>query len=666
MKAKNIENYVGPIDGPWPTAFVGGDLERAEAEWLLSNEVGAYAMSTLSLMHTRRHHGLFVAYLNDDPSRYVILSHLEMTLEFNGRTHHLSTHQFPNVAPTLGYRHLESFTQDPLPRWVYRFPSGTVERTVNLVPNKPAVTIALTWTGKGPARFFLRPLMPMRRSDELCREHGGMLQRVVLRSDEVEVQPLPELPPVLFRHGGIFVGSPDWWRKLEYLSDRGRYVDFQEDMWSPGVFEIEVQPRQTTYLVVSIGEPPRGSGEALVMEAAQAQLSRDRNSSLAPEVRALSVAVETFVLRDGEAIVAGYPWLDVWSRDAVLAIRGAYLAREDLVRAKKTYLGLLRSLRDGLLPRRLTGRGSESLISADATLWLFDAGMHIHQAAPEDEGFREELLRGLWKVFRRMTQGPKQLLWLCSDGMLENGAEYPLTWMDSGEPEFAYTPRWGVAVELQALFYRACEVLAELSERFSDPGSADQVRQHQRRLLTSFQGRFWCHETNYPFDCMSGHMDSADTWADPAIRPNALIALAVAPQLFEPWQRQDILARVEDRLLTPLGVRTLDPGDSRYLGHAGGTISERRAASHQGAAWPHLLVYYVRAALAEGADASSLRQVIQETLRGGVALGHVAQNADGDPPHRRRGSPAYAMATALLLEALTFDLGVAIEGRTLW
>ena len=666
MKAKDALSWTGPIDGPWPTAYVGGDLERAESEWLLANDIGTYAMSTLSLMHMRRHHGLLVTYLGNDPRRYVVLSHLEMTLQYGGRTHHLSTHQFPNVAPTLGYRHLETFTQDPVPRWVYRLPAGTVERTVSLVPGKRAVVIALTWAGKGPARLSLRPLMPMRPSDELCREHGGMLQRVVLRAGEVEVQPQQGLPPVRFEHSGIFMGSPDWWRKFEYLSDRGRYVEFQEDMWSPGMFEIQIEPRKTVYLVVSVGKAPGGPASQLVLDAAQQQLARDPGSALAPEVRALSVAVETFVLRDGEAIVAGYPWLDVWSRDTVLAIRGTYLARGDVRRAKKTLRGLLAALEDGLLPRRLSYQTYDAHRCVDATLWLFDVGFSVHQADPGDEPFLAELLVALKSVFLRIIEGPPQLMWLTPEGLLENGASYPLTWMDSGSTEQIHTPRWGLAVELQALFYRACVVLADLAEGQSDHETADRARFHQARLREAFRARFWCHETNFPFDCISGHVDRADTWADPAVRPNALIALAVAPDLFEPWQRQEILARVADRLLTPRGIRTLDAADPRYRGHAGGTLSERSAAGHQGAVWPHLLLYYVKASLHEAGDPAELRALIQEVLRGGLALGHVAQNADGDPPHRRRGSPAYAKATALLLEALVLELGVGVEGRTLW
>jgi len=665
MKTGSAYTWTSPLDGPWPVAYVGGDLERAEAEWLISNDVGTYAMSTLALMHTRRQHGLLCTYVEGQDKRHIILSHLEMTLETGGRTHNLSTHQFPNTAPTLGYLALESFTQDPLPRWVFRLPTGTVERTVSLVRGHHAVVIALTWTGKQPARVTLRPLLPMRPSDELCREHGGMVQRVVLRGGEVEVQPAVHLPPVVLRHSGIFMGFPDWWRKFEYLADRGRYLDFQEDMWSPGVLELALESRQTSYLVAFVGQPPPQDARELVLSAAEEQLARDPNPRLAPEVRSLAVGVETFVLGDGDAVVAGYPWLDAWSRDTLLSLRGAYLARGQLERAKRTFEGVLDALEDGLLPQRLKVEGTR-VASADASLWLFDVGQSVLDADPSDARFRGRILGALSSVFERVERSPGSVLWVNSEGFVENAASYPLTWMDSRAEGKALTPRWGLAVELQALWYRATSVLSELCEAEGQLELADRARARRDQVRGSFARRFWSHDRGYPFDCIAGRSDAAESWTDASVRPNALIALAVAPELFEPWQRQEILARVDERLLTPRGLRTLDPADPRYMGHAGGTIAERSRASHLGAVWPHLLLYYVRAVKHEGGDLGRLRDVIRAALPGGSALGYVPQSADGDAPHKGRGSPAYAIASAMLLEALVLELGVGDEGRTLW
>lgn len=666
-KLRDEEEWVGLLSGPWPRVLVKGDLERAEAEWLASNNLGAYSMSTVALMHTRRQHGLLVCHFAEDFRRHVVLSHLEMSLEVSGRTYSLSTHQFPNMAPTLGYRALETFTQDPLPRWVYRFPSGTIERTISLVHDRQAVVVALTWSGKETARLSLRPLMPMRPAEELCREHGGMLQKVTLRSGEVEVQPVAHLPPVLFQHSGVFMGFPDWWRKFEYLDDRARYEDFQEDMWSPGLFEFVLSPRETRYLVVSVGAPPEGTPNDLVMEAAQRRLGADpaycgpdgenQRKMLSPEVRGLSVAAESFVFGDGAAIVAGYPWLHVWSRDTLLALTGIYLCRGQLDQAQRSLRHLLRNVVDGFLVDRTTAPAAEQHPCVDASLWLFPVGERVVAETPFDPDLRAELFLSMKGIFERICTSERSIVWLSEEGLLANGADFPLTWMESQLGGKMFTPRRGLAVEFQALWFRACRILSDWAEQAGESELGERARAAAARVQLAFNDTFWCSETNYPFDTLSEQRDTSDAWGDPSVRPNALIALSVAPELFESWQAHEILSRVEERLLTDRGIRTLEPSSPNYIGHSGQSLEERVVANHQGAAWPHLLLFYIRAKMAVAPEsAPELRDVVRRALLDGRALGHVGQSADGDPPHRFWGIPAYAAATGMLLEALRRDL----------
>ncbi|HSC87975.1 MAG TPA: amylo-alpha-1,6-glucosidase [Polyangiaceae bacterium] len=657
MPTTETDTWSSFNDGPWPRAHVGGELERAEGEWLETNDQGVYAMSTLALMHTRRQHGILVTHLGEDFRRHVVVSHLEMTLEVGGRSFQLSTHQFPNVAPTPGYRFLESFAQDPLPRWVYRLPGGTVERTLSLIRGHRGVVSAFTWTGKEPARLHLRPLMPMRPADELSFEHGAMLQKVTLRPGEVEVQPVAQLSPVVFRHGGVFMGSPDWWRRFEYLDDRGRYEDFQEDMWSPGVFELILQPRQTSYLVTFVGRAPTAPPEELVMAAAQHRLACDPGQHESPQVRALCVAAEAFVLGDGEAVVAGYPWLDVWSRDWLLALPGTFLVRDQLERAQRSVALLVARLVDGFLPQRVTAPQDARTPCVDATLWLFPLVAKL--VGRGDPHFLSEVMPQLAVMFDRLVDGGPPIAWVDEHGLLANRGSGPLTWMDAKDTHGPYTPRRGWAVELQALWVQAARSFADLCVLHGDPIRAERARHAAERTRTAFRAHFWNAEARYPFDCIEP-LEDGEPRHDPSIRPNALIASAIAPDLFESWQRREILARVEERLLTPRGLRTLDPSDAHYADSAGGTLEERRAASHQGTAWAHLLLYYVRARLHEYPESKSeLRALVSQALLRGSAFGHVNQFADAEPPHRVRGSPAYAAASAMLLEALVLDLGGA-------
>jgi predicted glycogen debranching enzyme len=666
---KKHPTWLGSRDGAWPSVDVSGAIERAEAEWLHTNGAGAYSMSTIAVMHTRRHHGALVAALPPPLGRHVILSHADTTLTVEGerRSYRLATHQFPDVAPTPGYRNLLSFAQDPIPRWVFRTGSGTLERTLCLARGENAVIMGYTWSGTGTARISLRPLMPLRPVDSLMHEHGSMEQLVALRPGAVELRPVERLPPIFFAHEGVFMGGPDWWRRFEYLAERGEQAEFQEDMWTPGVFELPLEPGRTSYLIASVGKLLHRPPAELVMEACEA-ISREALGVGRPAaVRLLSVAAEQFCLDAAKPpmIIAGYPWHAPYTRDFLLALPGLTLARGRVDLAVRALPTLLASQHAGFLPEFLAPAGQpRPKPLPDATLWLFEvARLLLPELGSGHEALKRQLYNALVRSFARLRGGLRRWGWLSADGLLVNGAEgVALTWMDAHVGAQPVTPRRGIAIEQQALYTQATGTLAALAEQVGNHQLAEVCREAGVRARAAFRARFWCHDTDFPYDCVSESRDAQDAWVDPSIRPNALIALAVDPSLFEDWQARAIVARVKAELLTPRGIRSLSPHDPRYVSQFAGSLTEKESAYHQGTAWTHLLGFYVRAAIRVAPQddelREELRQVIEGALDGSVLLGQIAQLADGDMPHRARGCPAQASSVAELLRALVVDLGV--------
>jgi predicted glycogen debranching enzyme len=662
-----LRSWTGLRDGPFPVVQVDGDLSRAQQEWLHTNGAGAYSMSTVALMHTRRTHGLLVAALDPPLDRFVMLSHGETSLEVEGKTHRLSTHQFPDIAPTPGYRFLQSFSQDPVPRWIYRVGEAEFERTLALVRGLNAVVLRYRWSGPSPALLALRPLMPFRHIGTLMREHGTMVQSVALRPGEVEIQPMAHLPPILFRHRGVFLGSPDWWRRFEYTSDRQSGLDYLEDMWTPGAFELRLEPDRYEYLVVSLGKLPDSTPAELMQQTIEAELGQDPGPSRPRSVRALSVAAAQFcVCTPGKsAVLSGYPWLDSITRDALVSLPGLCLARGQVDRAKEVLDTLLRSQRSGLLPFRLPHQGEERPpLAPDATLWLFEcARAFVERTGVNDVFVRRRLYPALRRAFVGLRKGRKNGVWITADGLLANGLEgVGLTWMDARVGDWVVTPRRGLAVELQALWIKGAETLAKLARAYGHAGFAAVAEETVKTGRRSFAERFWCNETEYPFDCVSEARGTAESWADASIRPNAVVALAIDEQLFDEWQAATIIGRARDELLTPRGLRSLSNRERHYRGHYEGTHAERDASYHQGTAWTHLLGCFVQAALRLDRDDFELREElrghVESALDGGPVIGQVAQLADGDAPHRPRGCPAQAWSVGELLRALVVELGL--------
>lgn len=650
-------------DGLWPRVQTNGELEPAEREWLHTNGAGAYAMSTLALMHTRRYHGLLVASLDPPLKRYVIVSQADTVVTVGQRIYRLATHQFPGVAATPGYRLLDNFAQDPIPRWSFRLGRSTLVVRLCLARGESTTIMSYTWQGQRRARLSIKPLFAMRPIHEVIHEHGGMLQTVSMRHGEVGIQPLPDLPPVVFGHSGVFMGSPDWWRRFEYPVDRNRGVKHQEDLWTPGTFELDLEPGQTQYLVFGLSRLPKGSARDCMAEVCDVLRGLDPGEEHSLTARRLSIAAEQFradaCARPG--VISGYPWLDLGTRDTLISLPGLYLIGGRIEAAKRVLSTVLGARRDGLLTRGIAEAGNVAPeVTADASLWLFEAVEHLlAKTGLDDEFVKTELYPALVSIFQRVRSDRRDVIWCTPDGLLANGRPgdiTPLTWMDSRADGVAVTPRGELAVELQGLWARACTTLGRLSAHYGDVEISASAMRAREELQAAFARRFWCTETRHPYDCLSIAEEGPSAFRDPSVRPNALMALAIAPDLFTHWQAVAIVERVRERLLTPMGLRTLEPRHPDYRGDFRGPMHERQAAYHQGTCWVFLLGFFARAAFALDPNdfelQIELRHAIERILGSGPVLGQIAQVASGDPPHHLGGCPAQAWSVAELLRSL--------------
>jgi predicted glycogen debranching enzyme len=599
----------------------------------------------------------------------VVLSHIDVTVIVPPRAGaprgvwDLAKHQFPGLTPGRGPFYLQSFDQDPLPRWTYGVAGGELSIRLGLVRGENAAVLRYAFRGPQPVVLTLRPLLALRHFHALMREHGAMEQRVELRAGEVRVKPMRALPRLCFKFDGTFVGSPDWWRRFEYLVERDRGLEFQEDLWTPGVFEIRLDPDgPANHLLVGVDKLPEGRAEALMAAAEEAILAEDPGPSRPALHRKLAVAAEIFRadLAPKPAIVAGYPWFEVWGRDSLIALPGLYLATGKVEAAQRVVRELLRATTDGLVPNRLPDEGGEpDTHAADATLWLFEAARLLSDALGDTHPFvQEELLPALKSAFEAIRKGTRHGIHLTADGLFAAGKPGDaLTWMDARVGGRAVTSRAGCAVELSALWARGADTLARLAHAAGDAALAAAAEAARNRARNAFQARFWCEATGYPYDVID---EAPGGEKDASIRPNAVLALAVDPASFSPEQARATLERARAELLTPAGLRTLSPSDPSYMGRYGGGIVERDRAYHQGTVWPWLIGPYVRAVKAvvpaDDPLALELPELLAKVASTELAMGQVPEIACGDAPHAPNGCPAQAFSVAELLRTLTYDL----------
>src|SRR5476651_2491508 len=136
--------------------------------------------------------------------------------------------------------------------------------------------------------------------------------------------------------------------------------------------------------------------------------------------------------------------------------------------------------------------------TADATLWFFHA-LHRYAVVTKDRALITQLLPKLMDIIEHHLRGTRFGIGVDpADGLLRQGQEgYQLTWMDAKVGDWVVTPRRGKAVEINALWYNALCVAAELVEAEGDKSRANHFSTVASQVYQSFNARFWSSELGY-------------------------------------------------------------------------------------------------------------------------------------------------------------------------
>jgi predicted glycogen debranching enzyme len=282
----------------------------------------------------------------------------------------------------------------------------------------------------------------------------------------------------------------------------------------------------------------------------------------------------------------------------------------------------------------------------DAALWYIEAVRACVQAT-RDDVLARDLFPAVASIIAHYTQGTRYGIAVDpADGLLRAGEPgVQLTWMDARVGDDVITPRIGKPIEVNALWYAALGTAAMLAE---GGGSNPQpYRAAAARVAASF-ARYWNAARGACFDVIDGPAGD-----DPALRPNQLIAVALAPALLGAERSRAVVDVCARELVTPCGVRTLAPSDPAYVGRYGGDQRARDGAYHQGTVWPWLIGPFVRAHLSVYHDPARARRYV-DALRDaldGDAIGTLGEIFEGDPPHAPVGTIAQAWSIAELITA---------------
>jgi predicted glycogen debranching enzyme len=435
------------------------------------------------------------------------------------------------------------------------------------------------------------------------------------------------------RTNGAYAHEPLWLRGFRYAEEAARGFPSSEDLASPGTFRFDLAAGDAEWTAAAGETPP----------APAAQLRERERARRAAFPSRLHRAADAYVVRRGagRTIVAGYPWFTDWGRDTFIALRGLCLAggRPDV--AREIALAWAGAVSDGMLPNRFVDDGEAPEFNAvDASLWYVVAVCELLARGSEPSPRLEAAVTAILDGYQK---GTRYGIRMDEDALVAAGVPgVQLTWMDARVGERVITPRIGKPVEVQALWVNALRLAGAAFERPDWSALAE-------RAQASFERRFWNEATG----CL---LDVADP-DDGALRPNQILAIGGLPHALLAGERaRRVVDVVERELWTPLGLRSLAPGEAGYAPRYEGGPEARDAVYHQGTAWAWLLGPFVEAWLrVRGGTTEAKREARARFVAPLLAhldeagLGHVSEIADAEAPHTPRGCPFQAWSLGELL-----------------
>ncbi|MDQ6861926.1 MAG: amylo-alpha-1,6-glucosidase [Verrucomicrobiota bacterium] len=657
-----------------------------DREWLVTNGLGGYASGTVSGAITRKYHGLLVAALPAPLGRMVMWSHVSEHLRFDdGEIVSLGAEERAGGQLNLGVAdYLREFRlDDGLPVWTYQVRDFTIEKRI-LLPHLQN-TVHLTYRVKGSGawpRLELKPAFQFRHHEGAVDQSVAAPYKLTVEEGRYEVASVHgQLPPFRMRIDGCdssFHVAPSWIRQVVYRTEQERGYTYEGELWSPGAFEVAIGEGCAATMIgsterweiadvlapedLSRGEaerrarlltsalPAAREGFAAELVYAADQFIIKPNGRVQDTARARSAGDEV------RTVIAGYHWFTDWGRDTMISLEGLSLTTGRWVEAGYILRTFAHYVRDGLIPNMFPDGKNEGLYhTADATLWFFHA-LGRYLAYTNDEITLRLVLPKLVRIAEAHLRGTKFNIHVDpADGLLAQGEEgYQLTWMDAKMGDWVVTPRRGKAVELNALWFNALELLAGWLRETGNDKDAERFATCAEQTRTSFNKRFWDGDGGYLYDVIDCNGDAGVV--DNSCRPNQVFAISLDNPVLDQSRWRSVLEVVERELVTPVGLRSLSPNHPDYRPIYSGDLRSRDGAYHQGTVWAWLIGPFIDAwRKVHPNDSLGARKFLDAfpDHLDEAGIGSISEVFDARAPHRPGGCIAQAWSVAEVLRCWT-------------
>jgi predicted glycogen debranching enzyme len=619
----------------------------SKREIIRTNRGGAYTSTTINGCNTRKYHGLLVIPADAfDGEKHVLLSQIDETIIHKETSFHLAVRRYKGeYYEPRGNKYLNSFAYNKVPKYTYRVGNIILSRERLLVEQKQQILIKYTLEESSePVRLQLRPFMAFRNIHDLSRSNSYARGEITPVANGISLRLYDNYPMLCmqFSKEVLYRNDPHWYMDIEYEKEKNRGYDYLEDLYTSGYFELSLKRGESVIFSASVSEDvPNTFKTRFAKELRKRTLQSSFDESL-------KNAAKQFVWHKniGADIIAGFPWYGSISRQTFIALPGLRLTGLKQKLCMKVIETYLPYLYNGVFPRSIADK---DLIydTADASLWFIWCVQQFRKLGMRSGELWDRYGSVIKEILGNYRKGNAVVVTL-ENGLLfsaDQGEAH--TWMNSYADGRPVVPRYGMPVELNALWYNAVNFGLELAHAAGEEEFVESWKTMPEIIGDSFLNAYWDDNKGYLADVYNGfHTD----WS---VRPNMVIAAAMDYTPLSREQQREIADLAMHTLLTPRGLRTLSPQDQAYRGAIEGHASQRESATHNGAVHPWLFQFYCILCLRlhKKSGIAHLKTIIDgfKDEMTEHCLGTISEMYNGDPPHTAKGALSQAWNVAAIL-----------------
>lgn len=623
--------------------------ESLPREILRTNRSGAYHCSTIVDCNTRKYHGLLVIPIPElDDDNHVLLSSLDETVIQHGAEFNLGLHKYhgDNFSPR-GHKYIREFECEKVPTTVYRVGGVVLKKEKVFVHHENRILIRYTLVeahSKTILRF--RPYLAFRSVRQYTHENTQASRHYDEVKNGIKTCMYPGYPELYMQLNkeNEFHFQPDWYRGIEYPKEQERGYDFNEDLYVPGYFEVEITKDEPIVFSGSVSDIGDIDLNSLFTEEMERRIPRNNFKNC------LINAAHQFLNKQGgeSYVLAGYPWFKCRARDMFISLPGLMLAINEVEKFETVMNTAMKAIYAFIKGEECDLKITE-IEHPDVLLWcIWTIQQYAKMVSREQARAKYGVL--LKDIMTFLVEGKHPNMQICENGLIYSaGKDKAISWMNATVNGRPVTPRSGYLVEFNALWYNALMFVSELLGEAGDEEFARRLVQIAEKTGQSFKDTF-LNEYGYLLDYVDGDM------MDWSVRPNMIFAAAFDYSPLDAKQKKGVIDIVTKELLTPKGIRSLSPKSGGYNPNYVGPQIQRDYAYHQGTAWPWLEGFYLEAYMRiykRSAISFARRQLISyEDQMSCHCLGSIPELFDGNPPFQGRGAVSFAMNVAELLRTL--------------